>query len=76
LHLWLPANFRNKKAWKNGFQIQLIEISGLQESGFDMGILSFSDKELTQLLNVNIEQGMTDSDSVPEPPEQSVTQKR
>jgi hypothetical protein len=40
-----------------------------------MGILSFSDKELTQLRNVNIEQGMTDSDSVPEPPEQSVTQK-
>jgi hypothetical protein len=56
-------------------EILPIEISELQESGFDMGILSFSDKELTQLLNVNIEQGMTDSDSVPEPPEQSVTQK-
>jgi hypothetical protein len=40
-----------------------------------MGILSFSNKELTQLLNVNIEQGMMNNDPVPEPPEQSVTQK-
>jgi DNA modification methylase len=56
-------------------EILPIEISELQESGFDMGILSFSDKELTQLLNVNLEQGMTDCDSIPAPPEQSVTQK-
>jgi ParB-like chromosome segregation protein Spo0J len=36
-------------------EILPIEISELQESGFDMGILSFSDKELTQLLNVSVE---------------------
>jgi ParB-like chromosome segregation protein Spo0J len=40
-------------------EILPIEISELQESGFDMGILSFSDKELTQLLNVNIERNLT-----------------
>jgi DNA modification methylase len=56
-------------------EILPIEISELQESGFEMGILSFSDKELTQLLNVNIEHGQTDCDSIPSPPEESVTQK-
>jgi DNA modification methylase len=52
-----------------------IEISELQAADFDMGLLAFSDKELTQLLNVNLGQGLTDCDSIPEPPEQAVTQK-
>ncbi|HBT75347.1 MAG TPA: chromosome partitioning protein ParB, partial [Planctomycetaceae bacterium] len=58
-------------------QILPIEISELQVAGFDMGILAFSEKELTQLLNIStgISQGLTDPDNVPEPPDDPITQK-
>ncbi|MDR0327895.1 MAG: ParB N-terminal domain-containing protein [Planctomycetaceae bacterium] len=58
-------------------QILPIEISELKATGFDMEILAFSDKELTQLLNLStaVSQGLTDPDSVPEPPDDPVTQK-
>ena len=54
-----------------------IEISELKATGFDMGVLAFSDKELTQLLNIStaISQGLTDPDSIPEPPDEAITQK-
>jgi ParB-like chromosome segregation protein Spo0J len=54
-----------------------IEIGELKESDFDMSTLGFGDKELTQLLNlsVGIQQGLTDPDDVPEPPDDPVTQK-
>ena len=59
------------------FEILPIELSELKETGFDMGLLAFSEKELTRLLNlsVNIQQGLTDADAVPEPPDDPVTQK-
>ena len=58
-------------------EILPIEIAELKETGFDMGTLAFSDKEITQLLNISISvaQGETDPDSVPEPPDDPITQK-
>ncbi len=58
-------------------EILPIELAELKEIGFDMGVLAFGDKELTQLLNlsVNIQQGLTDADNVPEPPDDPITQK-
>ena len=58
-------------------EILPIEISELKAAGFDMGTLAFSDKELTQLLNLStsISQGLTDPDSVPEPPDEAITRK-
>jgi DNA modification methylase len=49
----------------------------LKAAGFDMEVLAFSDKELTQLLNLStaVSQGLADPDSVPEPPDDPVTQK-
>ena len=57
------------------FTILPIELSELEESGFDLDLLGFGDKELTKLLNMNIEQGLTDPDEIPEPPDDPVTQK-
>ena len=59
------------------FEILPIELAELKETGFDMGVLAFGDKELTQMLNlsVSVAQGETDPDSVPEPPDDPVTQK-
>ncbi|MGL6193425.1 MAG: ParB N-terminal domain-containing protein, partial [Thermoguttaceae bacterium] len=57
------------------FEILPIEISELQESGFDLGTLGFSEKSLLQLLATDLTQGLTDPDNVPEPPDDPVTQK-
>ncbi|MCL2119651.1 MAG: DNA modification methylase [Planctomycetaceae bacterium] len=57
------------------FEILPIELAELQEVGFDLDLLAFNEKELTQLLDVNVKQGETDPDDVPEPPDEPVTQK-
>ncbi len=58
-------------------EILPIELAELKEVGFDMGVLAFGDKELTQMLNIAVSarQGETDPDAVPEPPDDPVTQK-
>ena len=56
------------------FEILPIEISELQEAGFDIGELGFSEKELTQLLDsASLQMGMTDPDAVPELPDQAAS---
>ena len=57
------------------FEILPIELAELQDMGFDLDLLAFSEKELTQLLDVNVQQGETDPDDVPEPPDEPITQK-
>ncbi len=57
------------------FEILPIELSELQTAGFDMIEFGFSEKELTKLLETDLQQGLTDPDSVPEPPDNPVTQK-
>jgi DNA modification methylase len=57
------------------FEILPIELSELQDMGFDLDLLAFDEKELTQLLDVNVQQGETDPDDVPEPPDEPITQK-
>ncbi len=56
------------------FEILPIELAELREVGFDLELLAFDDKELTQLLDVDIKQGLTDPDAVPEPPDDPITQ--
>jgi len=57
------------------FEILPIELAELQDAGFDLDLLAFNEKELTQLLNANVKQGETDPDDVPEPPDEPITQK-
>lgn len=56
------------------YEILPIELSELMEAGFDMNLLAFDEKELTKLLNTEVEQGLTDPDDVPDVPEEAVTQ--
>ena len=58
------------------FEILPIEIAALAGGEIDMEALGFGGKELAQLLNDNagIEQGLTDPDAVPEPPDDPITQ--
>jgi len=58
-------------------EILPIELNELREGGFDMGVLAFDEKELGQLLNSaeGITEGLTDPDSIPEPPDDPITQR-
>jgi len=55
------------------YQILPIELSELMDAGFDMDLLAFDEKELTQLLNAEVQQGNTDPDQIPEPPDEPIT---
>jgi len=55
------------------YEILPIELSELMDTGFDMSLLAFDEKELTQLLNSEIQQGNCDPDEIPEPPDEAIT---
>jgi DNA modification methylase len=55
------------------YEILPIELSELMEGGFDMELLGFDEKELTQLLNAELQQGNCDPDEIPEPPDEAIT---
>jgi len=57
------------------FEILPIELAALQEAGYDLEILAFDEKELAQLLGADVQQGLTDPDDVPAPPDEAVTQR-
>ena len=56
------------------YEILPIELSELQDAGFDMDLLAFDEKELVKLLDTDLTQGNTDPDAVPEPPDEAITQ--
>lgn len=51
-----------------------IELAELQEMDFDLDLLGFDDKELAKLLNPGVQEGLTDPDDVPDPPDAAITQ--
>ena len=57
-------------------EILPIELNELREGGFDMDVLAFDEEELGKLLSSaqGVTEGLTDPDSVPEPPDDPVTQ--
>jgi ParB-like chromosome segregation protein Spo0J len=56
------------------YEILPIELSELADAGFDMTLLAFDEKELTKLLDTNLQQGLTDPEEVPEVPEEPISQ--
>lgn len=71
---WSPAEVRayriadNKLALNAGWDEELLalEIADLQEQGFDLDLIGFSDEELAAL-NPDVGGGLTDPDAVPQP---------
>ena len=51
-----------------------IELAELKELDIDLGLLGFDDDDLARLLNPSLTDGLTDPDSVPDPPDEPVTQ--
>ena len=50
-----------------------LELEALQETYFDLSLLGFSDKELNELLEPEVVEGLTDEDAVPNVPEEPKT---
>ncbi len=51
-----------------------IELSALQEANYDLGLLGFDADELAKLMDTGINEGLTDPDEVPLPPDEAITQ--
>ncbi len=49
------------------------ELSELQELDVDLSLLGFDDNELAKLLDPGVQQGLTDPDDVPDPPDEAIT---
>jgi len=53
-----------------------IELKDLQQAEYDLSLLGFDEDELAHLLDGDVAEGLTDPDSVPEPPDDPITQRR
>jgi DNA modification methylase len=51
-----------------------LELARLEEMDFDLALTGFSADELLRLLGSETNQGLTDPDAVPEPPDEAITQ--
>ena len=51
-----------------------LELASLKELNFDLGLLGFSEDELTKILGESTPEGLTDPDSIPAPPDGATTQ--
>lgn len=51
-----------------------LELSDLQGLNFDLDLLGFSETDLAKLLNADLQEGLTDPDETPEPPDEPITQ--
>ena len=51
-----------------------IELSQLRDADFDLELIGFSGDELAEMLDSGVQEGLTDPDDVPEPPDEAITQ--
>jgi DNA modification methylase len=51
-----------------------IELADLQACNYDLGLLGFDQDELAKLLNPELNEGLTDPDDIPAPPDAAITQ--
>jgi DNA modification methylase len=65
----------NKLALNAGWDDEMLrlEFKSLEELGFDLGLTGFSEDEIAALLPVELTDGLTDEDEVPEVPAEPVT---
>lgn len=65
----------NKLALNAGWDEAMLksELDAIKEEGFEIGLTGFSDDEIEALLNVEVVQGNTNPDEVPEAPKEPIT---
>ena len=55
------------------FELLHIELKDLRQVEYDLSLLGFDEEELAKLLDGDVTEGLTDPDSIPEPPDEPVT---
>jgi len=55
------------------YELLPIELKDLQAADFDLDLLGFDTEALAQLLDGRVQEGLTDPDEVPAPPDEAVT---
>jgi DNA modification methylase len=55
------------------YDLLLIELAGLKEANYDLGLLGFPPDELAELLHPGVADGLVDPDDVPAPPDEATT---
>jgi len=55
------------------YELLPIELSALQEMHFDIGTLGFDQEELQRIMSGDVQEGLTDPDDVPAPPDEATT---
>jgi len=50
-----------------------LELSALKDADFDLSVLGFGEEELAKLLDGGVQEGLTDPDEVPAPPDEATT---
>ncbi|MAX26613.1 MAG: hypothetical protein CMJ19_19135 [Phycisphaeraceae bacterium] len=55
------------------YKLLPIELSALQEMDFDLNLLGFDQEELTSMVSGEVQQGLTDPEDVPQPPDEATT---
>jgi len=56
------------------YELLPIELSALQEMHFDIGTLGFDEEELNRIMSGDVQEGLTDPDDIPAPPDAATTQ--
>jgi DNA modification methylase len=69
----IADNATNEIAGWN-YELLPIELSSLQEMNFDLGLLGFDEEELSRIMSGDVQEGLTDPDDVPAPPDEATTQ--
>jgi len=69
----IADNATNEIAGWN-YELLPIELSALQEMSFDLGLLGFDQEELSRIMSGDVQEGLTDPDDIPTPPDEATTQ--
>jgi len=69
----IADNATNEIAGWN-YELLPIELSSLQEMNFDLGLLGFDEEELSRIMSGDVQEGLTDPDDIPAPPDAATTQ--
>ena len=56
------------------YELLPIELSALQEANYDLNLVGFDQEELQRIMSGDVQEGLTDPDDIPAPPDAAITQ--
>lgn len=56
------------------YELLPLELSQLREMEYDLDLVGFTEDELAEILDPDVQEGLTDPDVIPEPPDAAITQ--